>query len=76
MNSDNDVRQKSGSTHRMTKFKGTGRANFTGGGATITVPKAAAVELFELDSDGADVAFFEEDGKLLIANAEDVTYDS
>ena len=50
----------------MSEFKGTGRANFTGGGATLTVPKDAAVKVFDLDETGADVAYFVEDGRLIM----------
>lgn len=59
----------------MNDFKGTGRANFTGGGATLTVPKAAAVDVFDLDADGADVAYFVDGDKLVMAKAEDVSID-
>lgn len=57
----------------MSDFKGTGRANFTGGGATVTVPKDAAIEVFDLDSDGADVAYFVEGGKLIMVSKSEVT---
>ena len=56
----------------MTDFKGTGRANFTGGGATLTVPKDVAIEVFDLDSDGADVAYFVDGNKLVMAKPENV----
>lgn len=56
----------------MTEFKGTGRANFTGGGATVTVPKDAAVEVFDLDGDGVDVAYFVENGRLIMVSKEKV----
>lgn len=54
----------------MSEFKGTGRANFTGGGATVTVPKDAAIEVFDLDESGADVAYFV-DGERLVMVARD-----
>jgi len=56
-------------------FKGTGRANFTGGGATVTVPKDAAVEVFDLDNDGADVAYFVDDGRLIMVPKDEVSID-
>ncbi|AFH21842.1 hypothetical protein OSG_eHP10_00160 [environmental Halophage eHP-10] len=59
----------------MSDFKGTGRANFTGGGATVTVPKDAAVEVFDLDGGGVDVAYFVEDGKLIMVPNERVEID-
>lgn len=59
----------------MTKFAGTGRANFTGGGATVTVPKDAAKEVFDLDGDGVDVAYFVDGDQLILAKADDVTID-
>lgn len=60
----------------MNEFKGTGRANFTGGGATLTVPKDAAVEVFDLDDDGKDVAYFVDGDKLVMVPRENVTIDS
>lgn len=59
----------------MIKFKGTKRANFTGGGATLTVPKDAAVEIFDLDSDGADVAYFVDDDRLVLVQKDRVKID-
>lgn len=57
----------------MTEFVGTGRANFTGGGATLTVPKDAAREVFDLGEEGADVAYFVEDDKLVMVPRGQVT---
>lgn len=59
----------------MSDFKGTGRANFTGGGATVTVPKDAAVEIFDLDGAGIDVAYFVQDGKLIMVPRDRVKID-
>lgn len=54
------------------RFAGTGRANFTGGGATVTVPKDAAVDVFDLNSDGVDVAYFTDGDRLILTKKEDV----
>lgn len=59
----------------MSDFKGTGRANFTGGGATLTVPKDAAVEVFDLDDGGVDVAYFVDGGRLIMVPNEQVVMD-
>jgi len=59
----------------MSEFKGTGRANFTGGGATVTVPKDAAIEVFDLDGDGVDVAYFVDGEKLVMVPRESVAID-
>lgn len=45
----------------------TGRLNFTGGGATVTVPKNIALDVFDLDDGGADVAFFDYGNGVIIA---------
>lgn len=56
------------------QFVGTGRANYTGGGATVTVPRKAVEEVFDLDgSGGVDVAYFTDGERLVLAKSEDVT---
>jgi len=59
----------------MSDFKGTGRANFTGGGATVTVPKEAAVDVFDLDGGGVDVAYFIDGDKLIMVPKSKVKID-
>jgi len=59
----------------MSEFKGTGRANFTGGGATVTVPKDAAVDVFDLDDDGVGVAYFVDGDKLVMVPRDNVAID-
>lgn len=47
------------------EFIGTGRMNRTGGGTTITAPKKMR-EIWDIDENGLDVAWFY-DGKRLFA---------
>lgn len=55
-------------------FIGTGRANLSGGSATITTPKDVA-ELLGLGDDGLDVAYFEKDGRIIMVPSSEVTFD-
>ena len=56
----------------MTKrFVGTGRANLTGGAATITAPKAV-VEILALGDEGRDIAYFEDEGKIILVRQSEV----
>lgn len=54
------------------EFVGTGRANLSGGAATITTPKEVA-EMLGLGEDGLDIAYFERDGQIIIVPQSEVT---
>jgi hypothetical protein len=54
------------------RFIGTGRANLTGGTATITTPKEV-VELLDIGEDGRDLVYFEDEGKIILVPSEEVT---
>lgn len=55
------------------EFVGTGRANLTGGAATVTTPKEVA-EILNLDDNGRDVAYFEDDGRIILVPASEVGF--
>ena len=59
------------STGDTERFVGTGRANLTGGTATVTTPKEV-VEILDIGEDGRDLAYFEEDGKIILVHQSEV----
>ena len=54
------------------RMVGTGRANLTGGAATITMPKTV-VELWDIDENGRDVVWFTDGTRLFAVPQDEVT---
>lgn len=57
----------------MTEMIGTGRANLSGGAATITAPKTV-VEVLGLGDDGRDIVYFEDGGKIILVPRSEVRF--
>jgi len=56
----------------MARLIGTGRMNQSGGTGTLTVPKDIAGK-FDLDVDGVDVVYLEQDGDVILKPADEVS---
>lgn len=59
----------------MAELIGTGRLNETGGAGTLTVPQAVRDRFGAEVGNGVDVAYFMENGTLIVKKASDVELD-